>query len=668
MPEKADTWQAQEALEAEEKAKYSEYTYAPVKLKLGKEMRTSVEWSTLGLCKPLLRALRDMEYAHPTPVQKDAIPLALAGKDVLGMAQTGSGKTGAFLLPCIERLSRSNLIRGRRLLADGRIVGNKHSMTKVLVMLPTRELAAQCHGVCRQFCKYLPVTSCLLCGGASVDGQEWQMRSCPDIVVATPGRCLDLLLNSAGVHLDLLDIVVFDEADKLIDLGFKHVCLEIMKRLNKNHQTLLFSATLNSQAEELSTMGQTNPVRVPKNMTSLRATQAARIRNEFYSFSMTTGNAAAGRPMAITEDITTGEDATGEDATGDVAMETATTTAMPKTKGVIDLDDLEESPKSKVSAQKRVKSGALKAGVLKTGVLKTGVLRSKSDAKGAGNPAGVNAWLVRLSLLAKVLDEEVNVKGLRRILVFFNSKVNARKASVMMKELSCMPAFNEMHSDLEHWERVRTLKQFQDGEITVLFCTDLLARGIDLDNLELVINAETPETDVKYLHRIGRTGRGGSKGRAITIYDHERERSALKAIFKSVKCKTAEKFTKVEHHNLTTLESYISLLIKKRPAVQKQLKLDKLQKEMKVLEAKTKKAAHQLDLDVQNNKDVRNADVKRKRVWIHEEKINTLKKIRSKVQNVRPITETTKKLKSKPGRAIIKPSKTIKKGGKQRRS
>lgn len=173
-------------------------TSKPIRNEVGEHLKTDIEWSSLGLSKPLLRALKDLGFTHPTPIQRDTIPPALAGHDVLGMAETGSGKTAAFLLPALERLLQSPIVRKRRLGPDGEIRGAfGATATKVLIMLPTRELAMQCYNVCVQLTKYAPITKCLLCGGFSVRDQEQEIKKVPDVVITTPGRCLDLLLNSS---------------------------------------------------------------------------------------------------------------------------------------------------------------------------------------------------------------------------------------------------------------------------------------------------------------------------------------------------------------------------------------------------------------------------------------------------------------------------------------
>ena len=192
----------------------------------------------LNLSRPLLRAVAAMGFARPTPVQAMVIPAALEGRDVLAQAQTGSGKTAAFLLPALERL----LYRPRRIAA-----------TRVVVLAPTRELAAQCHQMLEKLSKFTDIRSALAVGGLALRPQEIELLRRPDIVIATPGRLLDILRNSASIHMDETEIVVLDEADRLLDLGFQAEIEEIMSLLPPagSRQTLLLSATVTAAVESL---------------------------------------------------------------------------------------------------------------------------------------------------------------------------------------------------------------------------------------------------------------------------------------------------------------------------------------------------------------------------------------------------------------------------------
>eukprot|EP00930_Biecheleria_cincta_P020902 TRINITY_DN15605_c0_g1_i3.p1 TRINITY_DN15605_c0_g1~~TRINITY_DN15605_c0_g1_i3.p1 ORF type:complete len:700 (-),score=162.24 TRINITY_DN15605_c0_g1_i3:32-2095(-) len=227
-------------------------------------LRTGIHFADLRLSRPLLRACSDLKFESPTPIQRDVIPPALKGLDILATAETGSGKTASFLLPCLERLCQSPSVRSRRRDASGRLVLGQVA-TKAVMLIPTRELAVQCHSMLQSLAKYTMVTYQLVAGGYVAQDQASSLRNQPDLVVATPGRLLDHLLNSQSVHMELLDIVVFDEADRLLEMGFRGECLEVLKRCSKGRQTMLFSATLNASVEDLAALALVKAVRLHAN-------------------------------------------------------------------------------------------------------------------------------------------------------------------------------------------------------------------------------------------------------------------------------------------------------------------------------------------------------------------------------------------------------------------
>ncbi|VEV59420.1 ATP-dependent RNA helicase DRS1, putative [Plasmodium vinckei vinckei] len=211
-------------------------------------------WSDLHISKPLLKVLYELKFENPTHIQKDVIPLALEGKSILANSETGSGKTLAFVLPMLERLLYSPNIKMRR--------ENRKSVniTKALILLPTRELAMQCYDVINSLIKYSPITCSLFCGGIDPKEQENEYKKKKDIFVCTPGRILDLLLNSSNDFIDYLEIVIFDEADKLLELGFKEECLKILDVCKFKKQILFFSATLTKDIKELASFSLRNPI------------------------------------------------------------------------------------------------------------------------------------------------------------------------------------------------------------------------------------------------------------------------------------------------------------------------------------------------------------------------------------------------------------------------
>mmetsp|Transcript_19229 Transcript_19229/g.27521 ORF Transcript_19229/g.27521 Transcript_19229/m.27521 type:complete len:857 (+) Transcript_19229:1298-3868(+) len=214
----------------------------------GLDRDTSIMFTQLNLSRPFLRAIEAMGYTTPTPVQRKVIPLAMAGRDICASAVTGSGKTAAFALPILERL----LYRPKEI-----------PSIRVLIVTPTRELATQIGEVVGKLAQFTDITSCLVCGGKKdVKAQEAELRNRPDVVVCTPGRILDHLRNSHSVTLDDLDVLVLDEVDKLLDMGFQEEVEQLVRHCPLNRQTMLFSATMTPKVEDLARLSLKRPIRI----------------------------------------------------------------------------------------------------------------------------------------------------------------------------------------------------------------------------------------------------------------------------------------------------------------------------------------------------------------------------------------------------------------------
>ncbi|TIA87671.1 hypothetical protein E3P99_03023 [Wallemia hederae] len=231
---------------------------APVK-------NTKNTFSSLSLSRPILKAISALGFTQPTPIQKSVLPVALAGKDIVGQAVTGSGKTAAFILPVLERL----MYRPK--------TSSKNGETRVLVLCPTRELASQCFEVGQSLSKFMgDISFSLVVGGLSLKVQEQELKQRPDVVIATPGRLIDHVRNSPSFNLDSLDILIMDEADRMLEDGFKDELDEIVKECPKNRQTMLFSATMTDKVDELVRLSLNKPVRLfvdPKKSTAKGLTQ-----------------------------------------------------------------------------------------------------------------------------------------------------------------------------------------------------------------------------------------------------------------------------------------------------------------------------------------------------------------------------------------------------------
>ncbi|KAK2630392.1 hypothetical protein QTJ16_001212 [Diplocarpon rosae] len=213
----------------------------------GAKAMTYATFQQLGLSRPILRGLASVSFSAPTPIQAKTIPMALQGKDVVGGAVTGSGKTAAFIVPILERL----LYRPKKV-----------PTSRVAILMPTRELAIQCHAVATKLASHTDIKFCLAVGGLSLKVQEAELRLRPDVIIATPGRFIDHMRNSASFTVDTLEILVLDEADRMLEAGFADELNEILTTIPKSRQTMLFSATMTSSVDNLIRVGLNRPVRL----------------------------------------------------------------------------------------------------------------------------------------------------------------------------------------------------------------------------------------------------------------------------------------------------------------------------------------------------------------------------------------------------------------------
>ncbi|WP_243041579.1 DEAD/DEAH box helicase [Dyella sedimenti] len=363
-----------------------------------------MSFESLGLAPALLRALAEQGYAEPTPVQAAAIPIVLEGADLLAAAQTGTGKTAAFALPLLQHLSQGPAATTRR--------------PRALVLTPTRELAAQVHDNLRAYGKHLRIGSTTIFGGVSMGPQMQALRRGVDVIIATPGRLIDHM-QQRSVDLSGIEVLVLDEADRMLDMGFLPALKRILAALPRQRQTLLFSATFAPLIKAL----------------------AMQFMHEPREVSVTPPNSVA---TTVTHHV------------------------------------------HPVDAA------------------------SKRD------------------LLLHVLAQDSR----RQTLVFSRTKHGADKL-VRYLEAAGMRAA-AIHGNKSQNARTRALADFKSGRITVLVATDIAARGIDIDQLPIVINFDLPMVAEDYVHRIGRTGRAGADGMAVSLVSHE-ESGLLRDIRKLLK-------------------------------------------------------------------------------------------------------------------------------------
>jgi len=346
-----------------------------------------MSFSSLGLSEPLLKAVAEQGYDTPSPIQMEAIPAVLEGKDVMAAAQTGTGKTAGFTLPILELLSK-----GQRV---------KANQARVLIITPTRELAAQIGESVITYGKYLPLRSAVVFGGVKINPQMKKLRQGVDILVATPGRLLDLY-NQNAIRFNQLEILVLDEADRMLDMGFINDIKKILALLPKQRQNLLFSATFSDDIRRLAKGLVNNPVEI-----------------------------------SVTPRNTTVE--------------------------------------------------------------------------------AVEQWICPVDKKQKsaLLIELINSNQWNQVLVFSRTKHGANKLTTQLEKVGLSAA--AIHGNKSQGARTRALANFKSGKIQILVATDIAARGLDIDQLPHVVNFDLPNVPEDYVHRIGRTGRAGATGQAVSL-------------------------------------------------------------------------------------------------------------------------------------------------------
>jgi len=366
-----------------------------------------MSFESLGLQPALLRALAALGYETPTPVQAEAVPLILAGRDLLAGSQTGTGKTAAFTLPLLQRLFPA-----------GQRPATATARVRALVLTPTRELAVQIHESVRAYGKHLPLKSAQVFGGVGMQPQVQALRTGVDVLIATPGRLIDHL-QQRTVDLRGIDTLVLDEADRMLDMGFLPALKKILAALPKERQTLLFSATYADEIKQLAAQFLRDPAEI----------QIARQNS---------------------------------------VVDTIAHRIFP-----VD------------SERKR-------------------------------------------DLLVEVLRDDSR----RQVLVFARTKHGSDR---LAKQL-CAAGFraDAIHGNKSQNARQRALNDFKAGRVTVLVATDIAARGLDIEQLPMVVNYDLPNVPEDYVHRIGRTGRNGATGLALSLVSRDEEEQ-LHGILKLLK-------------------------------------------------------------------------------------------------------------------------------------
>ncbi|WP_028486688.1 DEAD/DEAH box helicase [Thiomicrorhabdus chilensis] len=346
-----------------------------------------MSFSKLGLCNPILKAVSELGYQTPTEIQKQAIPIILSGKDLIAAAQTGTGKTASFVLPLLEKISTYDKPRGRSVHA--------------LILTPTRELAVQVEANVAEYAKYLDTSSLAVYGGVDLEPQIQHLKQGIDILVATPGRLLDLAYQRA-LFFDDLEFLVLDEADRMLDMGFIGDLNKIIERLPRDRQSLLFSATL-------------------------------------------------------TDDVRYLADTVYDDAA-----------------------EISVSPKKKAKPK-------------------------------------IEQWLITVDKDTKsaLLSHLIKEQQWDQALIFVEKKHSAAKLVEQLGKRGIEA--DSIHAGRSQASREKVLAAFKSGKLKFLVATGVAARGIDIENLSRVVNYDLPYPAEDYIHRIGRTGRAGKTGEAISF-------------------------------------------------------------------------------------------------------------------------------------------------------
>ena len=280
--------EAESDVDAEEQEKRKAFFAPEEKTPEQSNADTKRSFQEFNLSRPILRGLAAVGFSNPTPIQRKTVPVALLGKDIVGSAVTGSGKTAAFVVPILERL----LFRPRKV-----------PTSRVVILMPTRELAVQCYNVATKLATYTDITFCQLVGGFSLREQENVLKKRPDVIIATPGRFIDHMRNSASFTVDTLEILVLDEADRMLEDGFADELNEILTTIPKSRQTMLFSATMTDTVDKLIRVGLNRPVRL---MVDAKKNTASSLVQEFVRLRPGRENKRLGYLMHLCKEIYTG--------------------------------------------------------------------------------------------------------------------------------------------------------------------------------------------------------------------------------------------------------------------------------------------------------------------------------------------------------------------------
>lgn len=491
------------------------------------EKEDLISFHDLFLSRPLVKACNNLEFDHPTRIQNQVIPNIIENRDLLVNAVTGSGKTASYLLPVLEKLYRRDL-------RTSKVSNSKIAKTRVIILHPTRELAAQCSSMLDNLSKYIvpKISYATIIGGSSIKRQEAELADRPDIIIATPGRILDIVMNSKSIYFNNIETVILDEADKLLEMGFTEMIEELLKNIKKdsdvdNIQTLLFSATLSKDIKRLAKLALNNPQLISEAKQQNSVNAHLKLSHYVIKVPNVQKPESAEKKkkekkkqadMSDSDSYSEGEgDSDSDQSYGDGLSD--------------DEDKARRDMKRQEKAKKKLKEQKSQSEENKQAIVydKARVQRIRES--------------IVLSLVLKTFN--------KKTIIFLNKKSECHRLFVLFTLFGLRAA--EVHGNLSQKQRMESVERFQSGDVDFLLATDLLARGLDIYNVQAVINFAFPNEDNRYIHRVGRTARAGNSGTAITLCNDDESFLAKKVIKKSKSTAKSYSYPKSLRDNIFTL-------------------------------------------------------------------------------------------------------------------
>lgn len=488
---------------------------APKQAKVGTSAKVHYEkddllsFHDLLLSRPLVKACNALEYDHPTRIQSQVVPNILENRDLLVNAVTGSGKTASYLLPILEKIHRRDM-------RTSKVSNSKVAKTRVLILQPTRELAAQCSSMLENLSKFIVprITYSTVIGGSSLKKQESELIDRPDIIIATPGRLLDIIMNSKNIYFNNIEAVILDEADKLLEMGFQEMIEELLKHFKKdsdveNIQTLLFSATLTKEIKRLASLALRDPLMISE----LKQQNSVNAYLKLSHYIVQVPNIERNENKVKKEKVVKKAKMNGSDSESEDAEMSESDEQEEK------VDETTDKPQP---------------------VVVQNILNDK-----------LRVQKIRESIVLSLVMKTFT----KKVLIFTNTKSQCHRLYCLLTFFGLRAA--EVQGNLNQRQRMASVEKFQNDEVDFLIATDLLGRGLDIYNVQAVINFEFPNEENRYVHRVGRTARAGNSGVAITLCNENEKKQTDKV---AKKCKGTAKSYSVAKQLKDNMFTLVNLL------------------------------------------------------------------------------------------------------------